>query len=82
MRPNLLRLFACPRDHAPLQALGDSFVCSDGHRYPVVDGGLLLIHDDVTHTHWAAEWMLEASRHVRCCSYGTVGWRQGRAALE
>jgi SAM-dependent methyltransferase len=57
-----LRLLACPRDQRPLIASDAALVCSDGHRYPVIEGIPILLRDDVPHTHWAADVSIEAAR--------------------
>src|SRR5207247_995547 len=65
-----LRLLACPRDQRPLipsepsTRLGTSAAptCSEGHRYPIIEGIPILLRDDVAHTHWAANLSLESAR--------------------
>jgi len=56
------QLLACPRDQLPLIASDAALVCSEGHRYPIVDGIPILLRDDVAHTHWAADLSIEAGR--------------------
>jgi SAM-dependent methyltransferase len=57
-----LRLLACPRDQHPLIASDAALVCSDGHRYPVIDGIPILLRDDVASNHWALDLSIEAAR--------------------
>src|SRR4029077_17849571 len=67
-----LRLLACPRDQRPLIPSGAStplgasaaLICSDGHRYPIVEGIPILLRDDVEQTHWAATLSLESARQA------------------
>ncbi len=57
-----LALLACPRDQRPLILSGASLICSEGHRYAIVEEIPVLLRDDVSHTHWAATLALEAAR--------------------
>ena len=57
-----LRLLACPRDQRPLIPSDAALTCSEGHRYPIIEGFPILLRDDVPHTHWAATLSLESAR--------------------
>lgn len=67
-----LHLLACPRDQRPLIPSGPStslaarpsaeLTCSEGHRYPIIEGIPILLRDDVVQTHWAATLSLESAR--------------------
>jgi SAM-dependent methyltransferase len=57
-----LQLLACPRDQRQLIVSDAALVCSDGHRYPIVEGFPILLRDDVAHTHWAADQAIDAGR--------------------
>ena len=37
-------------------------MCGEGHRYPFVEGIPILLRDDVSHTHWAADLAIQAGR--------------------
>src|ERR1700689_3763746 len=49
--PDLLEVIVCPRDRQPLHSEGDSLVCSDGHRYRVVEGIPILLVSEAQQTH-------------------------------
>lgn len=49
----LRRHLACPRDHGALRADGETLICSEGHRYPCVDGIPVMLLDDAPPTHVA-----------------------------
>lgn len=52
----------CPVDKHPLSAPQPEFVCSSGHRYPVLDGIPVMLPCDVPVTHGAARDTLTAAR--------------------
>ena len=62
LRDRTRRLLACPVDRHPLIANGPSLECSEGHRYPVIEGIPILLREDVDQTHWAAELALLAAK--------------------
>jgi len=50
-QPDLLPFLVCPRDKEGLYHRGAYLVCSEGHRYAVVDGVPILLVSDVEQTH-------------------------------
>ncbi len=45
-----LNNLVCPREHLKLNQIGDTLVCPQDHRYPVVDGIPVMLLDDVKQT--------------------------------
>jgi SAM-dependent methyltransferase len=52
---------ACPVDRGALTADGSTLSCTEGHRYPVVDGVPVLLRDDVPETLWVHRRSLTAA---------------------
>jgi SAM-dependent methyltransferase len=56
---------ACPVDRGALTTDASTLVCTDGHRYPVVNGVPVLLRDDVPETLWVHRRSLAAAwEHV------------------
>lgn len=51
MQSWLLEILRCPQDQASLELVDDHLVCSDGHRYLIVDGIPVMLFDDKDATH-------------------------------
>jgi SAM-dependent methyltransferase/uncharacterized protein YbaR (Trm112 family) len=52
---------ACPVDRGALTADGSTLSCTEGHRYPLVDGVPVLLRDDVPETLWVHQRSLAAA---------------------
>jgi ubiquinone/menaquinone biosynthesis C-methylase UbiE/uncharacterized protein YbaR (Trm112 family) len=58
----MLEAMACPYDHASLRAEDGGLACTSGHRFPVVDGIPVLLRDDVSSSHGAAQRSMAQAR--------------------
>ena len=66
----------CPRDHDHLFEDRGALICTQGHRYPVVDGVPVMLLDDVSQTFGAARASLDRALH------GTADVRAAHLYLE
>ena len=49
----------CPRDHTPLARTADRLSCTNGHRYPIVEGVPVFLIEEERPTHFSCAWSLE-----------------------
>jgi SAM-dependent methyltransferase/uncharacterized protein YbaR (Trm112 family) len=61
----LIDNLACPRDHKSLEYDNNVLRCSEGHKYPVVDGIPVMLLDEVEQTLWVATASIEKARGER-----------------
>jgi SAM-dependent methyltransferase/uncharacterized protein YbaR (Trm112 family) len=55
LSPNLIDVLVCPRDRQALREVGDCLLCSDGHRYAIVEGIPILLVAEAAQTHIEAD---------------------------
>jgi SAM-dependent methyltransferase/uncharacterized protein YbaR (Trm112 family) len=60
----LMERLVCPRDHGKLTLEENVLSCTEGHRYPVIDGVPVMLLDDVDETLWVLGASLKRSQET------------------
>jgi len=71
MEQRLIQDLVCPRDHCEFRSTTDELVCSQGHRYHVLNGVPMLLIEGIRHTMEVARNSIRiVTYYQRLSSYG------------